>query len=356
MKIAIDISSITDKAKDAHRVRGIGSYTHELVSALQRFTPQDQVIGFRSPAEIPSDVDVIHYPYFDPFFINLPIIKTKKYVVTVHDMIPLIFPQDFPVGVTGNLKWLMQRYLLSRADAIISVSNASKKDIVTITGIKEEKITRVYNGVSEVFRQKIAPVMLDSIKKKYHLPSQFVLYVGDVTVNKNVPRLVRAASSLMPIVLVGKALLQTDFDRTSPWNRDLLILERLARNNPRIIRIGFLPEEDLVCLYQLATVFAMPSLYEGFGLPILEAMKSLCPVLTSRRGALPEVAGDAALYVQPEDEMSIQAGIQKMVKSAALRKSLVEKGLKQAEKFSWPATASATRNIYNSCITHETEN
>ncbi len=348
MKVAIDVSPLRNGDKSGHKVRGIGSYVEQLLSSLQARHRQDTYLPFASISDIPEAADLVHFTYFDPYFINLPLVKKKKYIVTVHDMIPLLFPTLFPPGVKGRLRWLIQKRLLTKADHIICVSNASKRDVVKIANVAKEKITVVYNAASEKFGRRVDASILKDVRKKYNLPAQFALYVGDVTPNKNVPRLIRSLAPLsLSLVLVGKALSEMNFDPENKMNIDLVAVSNLVKNNPKVLRLGFVSEEDLAILYQLATVFVMPSLYEGFGLPVLEAMKSGCPVITSNCGSLPEVTGDAAIVIDPQDEESIRKGVAQVLSSAALQKSLSVKGKIQAEKFSWSDTARFTQEVYS---------
>lgn len=185
------------------------------------------------------------------------------------------------------------------------------------------------------------------IQKRYNLPERFVLYVGDVTWNKNLPRLLEAVKQInLPLVMVGKALVSEDYDRTNPWNDDLVKVQQEAEANTNVIRLGFVSNEDLVGIYNMATVFIMPSLYEGFGLPVLEAMASGCPVITTKEGSLPEVAGEAALYVDAYSTESIAEGLKKVFNDENLRKELSKKGLKRAAEFSWKKTAENTLEVY----------
>ena len=150
--------------------------------------------------------------------------------------------------------------------------------------------------------------------------------------------------------MVGKALAEEDFDRTNPWNSDLNKVRNLIKDDKRFKALGFVSAEDLVGLYNAASVFVMPSLYEGFGLPILEAMASGTPVVTSKKGSIPEVAGEAAFYVDAEDSDSISNGIKKVIGSEKLQRELSEKGLKQVAKFNWKKTAEQTMSIYRSLV------
>ncbi len=341
MKIAIDVSPL----KTGHRVRGVGFYLEHLKNALVKYFPENEYVFFESGEKLPMDIDLIHFPYFEPFFLALPLYKKFKTVVTVHDLTPIVFPQAFPRGIKGELKWQMQRYALRQADAIITDSESSKKDIVKYVGANSNKINVVYLAAGEQFRRLKTEDL--RLKTEYQLPEKFVLYVGDVTWNKNLPRLMGAVKELnITLVMIGKSLAQVDYDRNNPWNADLNRVNELAKENEKIIRLGFVPTEDLVGIYNLASVFAMPSLYEGFGLPVLEAMACGCPVITAKQGSLLEVAGSAAFYVDAYDVTSISSGIQKVLGDEKLQQELREKGLENAKKFSWKKTAGDTVKVY----------
>src|SRR6266571_684241 len=346
MKIAIDISPLST----GHKVRGVGFYLTYLKRALQKYCSEHQFAFFNQNDAIPRDVDLVHYPYFDPFFITLPFIKKHKRVVTVHDLTPLVFPKHFSAGIKGKLRWLLQRYNLQQSDAIVTDSLASKKDIIKIAHIEESKVHVAYLAAAEEFRQ-ISESKCRAVRKKYDLPEKFVLYVGDVTWNKNVPRLMEAVQKTdLPLVMVGKSLVEENFDRQNPWNGDLVRVQEAANTDRRFLRLGFVPTEDLVAIYNSATVFVFPSIYEGFGLPVLEAMQCGTPVVTTAGGSLQEVARDAALYVDSYSAQSIAEGIEKVFSNQKLQKELSEKGLQQAKKFSWEQTARQTVAVYEHVI------
>lgn len=331
-----------------HRVRGSGVYADNLIFSLKKYNSKDTFIKC-SFKNVPKDADIIHFLYFEPFFRTLPLIKKNKTVVTVHDLIPLVFPKYFPVGIKGSIKWKLQKTALRNCDAIITDSQCSKKDILNYAGIDEQKVNVAYLAAEQNFKKDNSGNL--AIKKKYNLSDKFVLYVGDVTWNKNLPRLIEAVDKKnLPLVLVGKALVADKFDKNNPWNQDLLKVQNLTENNRNIFRLGFVRNEDLVDLYNAATVFAMPSLYEGFGLPILEAMSCGCPVVTSRAGSIGEIAGDAAYYTDPYDKNDIAKGLEKVFKDDSLRLELSEKGLQQAKKFDWKKTAAITYSVYQKLL------
>lgn len=347
MKIAFNISPL----KTEHAFRGVGMYTKYLKESLLRYYPENEYVFFENNNFIGGNPDIIHYPFFDPFFITLPWRKLSKTVVTIHDLIPLMFPDRFPSGIKGKIKWAIQKILLNFVDAIITDSESSKKDIVRLIGISEKKVHVIYLAAGAVFKKlNLSKEKSEAIKKKFNLPNQFGLYVGDVTWNKNLPRILDAFNEMdIPLVLVGKKLVEKNIDRKNPWNKDLLQIQNKI-DNKKYIALGFVEEIDLVKIYNLASVLVQPSIYEGFGLPILEAMACGCPVITARCGSLPEVAGDAAWYVLPDSTEQIKQGVRDVINNKTLRNNLIERGLQNVKNFSWKKTATRTLKIYETLI------
>lgn len=348
MNIAIDISPLST----GHKVRGTGFYLEHLKNALVSYFPQYQYTFFTQGENIPKDIDLLHYPYFDPFLLTLPLKKKVKTIVTIHDLTPIVFPKHFPAGIRGNLIWEMQRFLVSKADAIITDSFSSKKDIMKFIRIPDGKVHVVYLAAGEAFKKiTLTQKEKGALEKKYNLPKKFILYVGDVTWNKNLPRLLEAITKLnIPLVMVGKALTEQNFDKTNPWNKDRIRINELSEHNRTIIRLGFVSNEDLLCIYNMATVFAFPSVYEGFGLPVIEAMSCGIPVVTTNEGSIPEVGGDAAYYVDGYSADSIAKGLTEVFENKNLQEELSEKGLQQAKKFSWKKTAEETISVYKNVL------
>lgn len=347
MKIAIDVSPL----QTGHKVRGVGFYLEHLKSSLVKYFPENDYVFFERGEKLPGDIDLVHFPYFEPFFLALPLYRKYKTVVTVHDLTPIVFPRAFPRGIKGEIKWQMQKYALRQADAIITDSKSSKKDIIKFVGAKEDKIKVVYLAAGERFKKLETGSWKLEIKRKYGLPDRFLFYVGDVTWNKNLPRLMDAVKEVnIPLVMVGKSLVSEEYDKNNLWNRDLVRVQELASGDKNILRLGFIEEEELVQIYNLATVFVMPSLYEGFGLPILEAMSCGCPVIATKEGSLKEVAGNAALYVDGYNIESIASGIKKIFTQEKLQKELSENGLINSHNFSWKNTAEETVRIYEDVV------
>ena len=348
MHIALDISPLST----GHKFRGTGFYTLHLKNALEKYFPENRYTFFTNKTEIPKDVDIIHYPYFDPFSFSVPFGNPKKTVVTVLDLTPIRFPNAFPAGIKGSLRWQAQKIALKRIAGILTDSHSAKKDIVDIVKVPFTKVAIAYLAAGEEFvvlkdKEKVKK----NLQKQYNLPDKFALYVGDVTWNKNLPRLIDAAMAAeIPLVMVGKSLVNNDFDKINAWNKDLITVQQKIENNKNILTLGFIPQEDLVGLYNSGTCFVMPSLYEGFGLPILEAMACGCPVITSKEGSLVEVAADAAYFIDAYNTENIAEGIKKVSEEPKLQQELSKKGLVNAKKFSWRKTAAETIQAYTSFL------
>lgn len=350
MKVAIDLSPLNEAS--GHKVRGVGFYLQRLKDSLEKYETQNDYIYFQDKI-VPQNADVIHYPYFDPFSPTFSLDLRKKNIITLHDVTPLVFPKAFPVGVRGKLHWFKQKKVLQAADAIITDSAFSKKDIMRLVNIPSSKIEVVYLAAGEEFAEVVPEKLRKEVCDTYNLPERFGLYVGDVTWNKNLPRLVKAIQKAeIPFVFVGKALTETA-NADHPWNGDRTHVQELLKKTKDTTILGFVPTADLRVLYASAQFFVMPSLYEGFGLPILEAMSAGCPVITTKEGSLSEVAGDAAYYVDAYDEEDIAKGMKAVFGNMPLQKELIEKGKEQATLFSWKKVAKETAHVYSVVFGHE---
>lgn len=346
LKVAIDISPL----KTAHSVRGIGTYTRNLIESIQKLELSKINIDFleiQNTVNSQKTYDIIHYPYFDLFSHTLPIRKRSKTIVTIHDVIPLVFPEHYPPGLKGQLNFWLQKIALKNLHTVIAVSYHSKRDIVKYLKYPEERIKVVYSAPSDVFGTTLTLAKKNEIIKKYNLPCQFILYVGDVNWNKNVLGLAQACKNLnTPLVIIGKQAVQTDFDKNHIENQSYVELLKQYGNDPSVIRLGFVEEKDLTVIYNLASVYCQPSFYEGFGLPILEAMACGCPVVSSNTSSLPEICGEAAIFFDPEKNEQIENSLTRVLLDKKLRDNLIKKGFLQVKKFSWQKTAEETIKIY----------
>lgn len=350
MIVAINIIPL----KTAHSERGIGYYTKNLVEALKEDS-SIQLKGFGSPAEV-KDVDVIHYPWFDFFFHSLPIRKTAPTIVTIHDVIPLIFPDQYPTGWKAKINFMLQKLALKNCQFIITDSNFSKKDIVTYLKIKEEKIAVIPLAADPKFKLQSDTELL-RIKRKYRLPDQYLLYVGDANWIKNLPFLIEGFNKLIKLsgmekvklVLIGGVFLKDVENIDHPELQSLKQVNKLIAQfklQGQILRPGQIEDVELVAFYNLATIYVQPSFYEGFGLPVLQAFASGTPVVSSSGGSLPEIGGQAAVYFDPTNLKQFVSIVREVLENKSLRRKLSKSGLNQAAKFSWDKVAEQTKIVY----------
>ncbi len=374
MIIGIDVSPLST----AHKVRGIGFYVKRLVASLKKLRLEKLVIReLKNKEEIISqDYDLLHIPYFNPYFITVPWpweIK-KPMVVTIHDLIPVKYPDHYPPGIKGKLRWQAQKLLLKQSKLVITDSFASKYDINQLTGYPLDKTYVTYLAAGNEFQPlKANPPAtparsnggrgtskLEAVLKKYGLPDEFCLYVGDVNWNKNIPSLVKACEKInLPLVIVGKQAVSKDYDKKHVENKDLVWLQKkcsklqssnVQKNEFQLILTGFVSNKDLMKLYNLASVYCQPSFDEGFGLPVLEAMACGCPVVSSNRGSLPEVVGDAGILTDPTVDGLAKALTKVHSNETNHCSDLVEKGINRAKEFSWQKTAEKTKEVYKTAL------
>lgn len=271
-----------------------------------------------------------------------PVWSSCPSVVTIHDMTLWLFPEYH-----GRRRLLAMRPFVPlaarRAAAIITVSESARRDIVRILGVPEEKVHVIYEAPAPHFRRVAPHPKLDSLRDHLALPERFILHVGTIEPRKNLVRLLEALALLRradptcTLVLAGQR----------GWRDEAVFAtaERLELGDA-VRFLGYVSPETLVALYNLATVAAFPSLYEGFGLPVVEAMSCGTPVVCSTRGALAEVAGEAAEFVEPTEVESIADGLQRVLDDEARHAELRAQGLERAGGFSWAAAARRTRYIY----------
>ena len=343
MKVALDISPVDSR----HGVRGIGSYTKNLVREFRKKKWDIEFKFFEKPNS-PPPAEVVHYPYFDLFFHTLPINSKSSRVVTIHDVIPLVFPKNFPIGIKGRINLFLQKGALRNAAAVICDSQTSKKDIVNKLSYPEDKIHVIYLAAGENFRKTHDQKKLSDVRKKYRLPTNFSLYVGDVNWNKNIHNLLRAVKlAKINLVMAGSALTDSNLPQTREIETDI---KRLALEK-QVKRVGYLNEEDLVNIYNLATLTVLPSYYEGFGLPVLESMACATPVVCSKVASLGEITDMAAIFCDPKDPSDIAKKITYVVNLPPKeRERLSNKIQNNASKFTWHKVAQETIKVYKSLL------
>lgn len=350
MKIAFNVLPL----KSAHKNRGIGYYTQNLLHALK----QDQTLEIQEFTNI-SEVrgaDVIHYPWFDFYFHSLPLKRPSPTAVTVHDVIPLKFAEHYPVGFRGKLNFILQKWALKSCEILITDSQASQRDIAKYLKIPAEKIEVIYLAADAQF--KILPdAKLLYTKRKYKLPDQFLLYTGDANWVKNIPFLIKGFNEIIKsqnaaglgLVLVGEVFLKKVEGIEHPELESLKEVNRLIKEynlEGKIIRPGKVETEDLVAIFNLATLYIQPSIYEGFGLPILQSFASALPVIAAKSGSLPEVGGNAAVYFDPYNLNQFKMTVLEVLQNKSLREKLQKMGYEQLKRFSWKKAVEETKAVY----------
>jgi len=304
-------------------------------------------------------IDLMHFPHF-----NVPVLTPVKFVVTIHDLILTNFPTRRATTLSPwfyRLKNFAYRLVIFsavwRAKKIITVSEFTKKDLIVKFRVRPEKVAVTYEGVANLAkgRDSLFAAKLDhqEILTEYHIAKNFLLYVGNAYPHKNLEWLLRVFSRLhtaqpgLRLVLVGK---EDYFYRRVQAEARVLNLWQAENKNSPVIFSGYVPDAQLEVLYQEARGYVFPSLYEGFGLPPLEAMAKGCPVLCSERASLPEVLAEAALYFNPEDAEDFLAKARRLLNDADLRADLIARGLRQAKKYSWWQCAQETLTIYRQVL------
>ena len=368
MRIAIDARKLRDY--------GIGTYIRNLLRHLSRLDRENEYVllcrqedcaitatlgeNFRSVKEqsaaysvreqlrIPLDLrreraDLFHAPHY-----VLPPLIGCRSVVTIHDCIHLRFPQYLPSRVGYAYARASLWAATHKAQRILTVSEASKRDILRYFRIPEQKIDVIPNAIDERFNAPPSADEIERVKERYQLNDPFVLYAGNIKPHKNLERLIEAFHMFRRPGLEHVKLLIIG-DEISKYATLRRAVHRLKLHK-HVRFFGFVPHETLAVLYRLAAVFVFPSLYEGFGLPPLEAMASGAPVITSNVSSLPEVVGDAALLIDPYRPESIAEAIGRVLTDDALRLQLKERGLIRARHFSWDRSVRRVHEIYGEVL------
>jgi len=325
------------KPDDADALRGLGENFRPVVERAGNYSVAEQV---RVPWALRRErVDLFHAPHY-----VLPPLVHCRSVVTIHDCIHLMFPQYLPNRAALTYARAAMAMAAKRAARVLTVSETSKTDIMRFFGTDASKIDVIYNAFDARFGTEPREEDVVRVRERYQLHDEFVLYAGNVKPHKNLDRLLDAFHIVrsrgldhLKLVMIGDDISKYASLRRAVHRYQLHKYVRF---------LGYLPEETLAVMYRLAGAFVFPSLYEGFGLPPLEAMASGTPVVTSNVSSLPEVAGNAAELVDPYDPEAIADGIYRVLTDVDLRRDLRRKGLARASQFSWATSVRRVREIY----------
>ncbi len=334
--------------KSGHKFRGIGEYASNLLQFLKK-SKDFELIEFENLNDL-QKVDIIHYPFFDLFSNTLPFFKKFPTVVTILDVIPLVFPNHYPAGIKGSLNNLLQKISLKNTQAVITISENSKKDIKNFLKIAEEKIFVTYLAQSDDYKKIQDKYALDQVSNKFNLPKKFVFFGGNNNWNKNLLNSVEACLDVgVDIVLRGESFREVDIHDHPELKSYNEFLGKYSKH-PKVHVLKYLSENESISLYNLAKLLLLPSFYEGFGLPILEAQACGIPVITSNTSSMPEVGQNSVVYVDPESIVDISNAIKKVFQDDSLRKNLIAKGFENIKRFSWDKTAAETINVYKKVL------
>lgn len=366
---------------------GIGTYIRNLVRALGELDRENQYVltaskeGAAELGSLPANFQIARYGHRDselldhvafPWFVRhysadlyhmplnvVSLAMPRPYVVTVHDMSSLMY--DRQPDFRRKFRLYQFRRGLQRAERIIAVSEATLRDVVDLFGVLPERVRRIYNAPDPRYFEHKPPADARSagpegysrevrrILERYQIDYPFLLYTGSIRPQKNVPRLVEAFAVVRgqleshPVYKDLRLIIIGDELSRYPAVRRAVIQTRVED----VVRfLGFVPIDTLRVFYEAASAFVFPSMYEGFGLPPLEAMASGTPVVASSRSSLPEVVGEAAALVNPENVFDIARGIREVLTDEQLRVSLIAQGYEQARRFSWRSTARQVLEVY----------
>ena len=370
---------------------GIGRYTRELMAALLALESPHQYVLFAATGGIgrqtssvkrqassvkfrtipisdewmarlwhrlrlPIPVEAITGPldvFYSPDFLLPPTHRSTRTLLTVHDLSFLRYPEAFVPKLRRYLERLVPRSI-ARADVVLADSAATQADIVSLLGVPPDKVQVLYSGVHPCFRPEAELGERDRLQARYGIGGRpYVLSVGTVQPRKNYIRLIKAFTRLQTCNLQTCKLANlqlADLQLLIAGGRGWLyqdIFAEAEKQGDSVRLLGFVDEADLPALYRNAVLFAFPSLYEGFGLPVLEAMACGVPVVCSDASSLPEVAGDAALLVDPHDEDALAEAMARGLGDAGLRREMITRGLAQATRFTWEQAARQLVGIFD---------
>ncbi len=364
MKIAFDGKRFFNNAS------GLGNYSRDLVRILAEEFPENQYIllnknqsergktilefpnvsfakttkgKFARQLKMGKDAQNLDAAIFHGLSGELPLKwndKSIKKIVTIHDLIFERYPKFYPFIERKIHLWKFRK-AAAKADLVIAISEQTKKDILEFLKIPESKIRVVYQGCHESFKKMPSNEFLDEVKNKFQLPEKFVLNVGTIEERKNLLNVIKALQDTnIPLVVVGKK--QAKYFKK--------IETELRKNRVEVQFLEGMSMQELAAIYRLATVFIYPSLYEGFGIPVIEALFSGTPVITSNVSSLPEAAGKDSLLVDPKNVLDIRSKILFLWNNEAERKRIAEKGKEYAEQFTDKKIAHQLMSVYQEVL------
>jgi len=338
--------------------RGMDAYAGYLLPPMQKLSSKfDLTVEpvILSHAVNSPQLDLYHFPTFSFYYPSIPFIFPKPYVVTVHDATRLEFPDKYPSGIRGRFKLEYQKIILNKSRYVITDSYSSVIQIRRYLGIDHHKIRMIHLAADDIFKPVKNNLQLREVARKYLLPPKFILTNGDIDWNKNLLNLAKVCNQLkIPLVVYGKSPREL-LDYPEKYNfhhpeLSHLALLRQELSSEFIHLLGFIPDSELVLVFNLAALYCQPAFAEGFGIPILQAMVCEVPVVCSRSHSLPEIAGEAALYFDPYNIDSISTSLLRCLDHRSFASQLVKMGKIQARKYSWDQTAEYTLGVYQEVL------
>jgi glycosyltransferase involved in cell wall biosynthesis len=336
-----DTYSLICRRDDAEFVRSLGPHFTPIVERAGNYSILEQ---FTVPWALHrAKIDLFHAPHY----VVSPLTSCPT-VVTIHDCIHLRFPQYLPNRRAYAYARVMMVMAARRARRILTVSHASKDDILRYLKVPAAKIEVIYNALDERLATPPTEEAVTRVRERFQLRAPFILYAGNIKPHKNVDRLIEAFAILrkrhdgeLKLLIIG--------DDISKYPNLRRLVHRFQLHQ-HVRFLGFVPDATLAVLYRLAAAFVFPSLYEGFGLPPLEAMASGTPVITSNVSSLPEVVGDAALLIDPMNPPAIADAMWRVLQDAELRSDLIRRGCDRVKAFSWERSVARTHEVYAEVI------
>lgn len=367
MKIGLDAKRLF------HNSTGLGNYSRDLVRIMAKFNPENQYFLYHSKIKKIDRIDIDSKIVFEKLFAGSKLLrnfwrlsgikkdlkidkidifhglsgeiprglkKTNiKTIVTIHDLIFVHYPELYKI-IDRKIYFWKFKHAAEQADLVIAISEQTKTDIVNFLKISPDKIKVIYQGCAEIFKEEIAAEVLDDVRAKYNLPEKFILNVGTIEQRKNILSVIKAIEGKnIPLVIIGKKTNYFDEIEAFIKEKDM---------NSQVVFIKKIPFEDLASIYQLATIFVYPSIFEGFGIPIIEALYSKTPVITSTGSCFSEAGGPNSIYVEPNNFLELRKSIENLWNNDFLQKEMIEKGYQFVQKFNDENIALDWINTYKS--------